>query len=319
MKTTIASLSRDIVTEADAYLYLENLRWHGTPRCPKCTSTNVRYVEPTNGVSRTTAGGSQSERRVWRCAPCAKQFSVLTGTIMHATKISVRTWVMVMFEMCASKNGVAAREIERKYGLTPRTAWHMLHRIREAMSHDDFVLFTGDVVADEVYIGGDPEFRHSNNRGNPRRGAGTEKTPVLTQIDADTGEARSTIIEAIDSAALGQVIRQNVDMATTTLHTDALRGYIPVGRKMAGHYRVDHQAGIYATDKTGGTNKCENYFAQLKRGIKGTHIHVNPKHLHRYLNEFDFRYSTCDMNDTDRLSDLGTRLTGRLSYEKLSA
>jgi transposase-like protein len=114
MKTTIASLSREIITESDAYLYLENLRWHGEAKCPMCLSTDVHYVVPTNGVSRTTAGGSQSERRVWRCRPCRKQFSVLTGTIMHATKISVRTWLMVIFEMCASKSGVAAREIERK-------------------------------------------------------------------------------------------------------------------------------------------------------------------------------------------------------------
>jgi transposase-like protein len=317
MKTTIASLSREIVTEADAYLYLENLRWKGTPRCPKCDTTEVRYIAPTNGVSRTTAGGSQSERRVWKCAPCAKQFSVLTGTIMHATKIPVRTWVLVIFEMCASKNGVAAREIERKYGLAPRTAWHMLHRIREAMSHDDATLFTGDVVADEVYIGGDPAFRHS--REGVRRGAGTDKTPVVTVIDADTGEARSTVVDWVDSASLGDVIRENVDLATSTLHTDSHRGYIPVGRKMAGHYAVDHAKGIYATDKTNGTNLCENYFAQLKRGLKGTHIHVDPKHLHRYLGEFDYRFSTCDMSDTERMADLATRVAGRLSYEMVTA
>jgi hypothetical protein len=88
---------------------------------------------------------------------------------------------------------------------------------------------------------------------------------------------------------------------------------------MAGHYAVDHKAGIYGTDKTNGTNLCENYFAQLKRGLKGTHIHVSPEHLHRYLGEFDYRYSTCDMNDIERLSDLGTRLEGRLSYELLKA
>jgi transposase-like protein len=315
MKTTIASLSREIVTEADAYLYLENMRWHGTPVCPKCGTTDVRYVEPTNGVSRTTAGGSQSERRVWRCAPCRKQFSVLTGTIMHATKISVRTWVMVMFEMCCSKNGVAAREIERKYGLCPRTAWHMLHRIREAMSHDDFTLFSGDVVSDEAYIGGEPGNRHVAGPGS----GNTEKTPVVTLIDVNTHVARSQTLEWVDSKSLGDVLRANVDMSTTTLHTDSLTAYVPVGRKMAGHYRVDHKAGIYATDKTNGTNMCENYFAQLKRGLKGTHIHVDPKHLHRYLGEFDYRYSTCDMNDTERLSDLGTRLSGRLPYEMVKA
>jgi transposase-like protein len=316
MKTTIASLSREIVTEADAYLYLENLRWNGGARCPKCASTDVHYVTPSNGVSRTSARGTQSERRVWQCNPCRKQFSVLTGTIMHATKISVRTWVLVMFEMCASKNGVAAREIERKYGLNPRTAWHMLHRIREAMSHDDASLFSGNVVADEVYIGGNPAFRHADKRG-PRYSH--EKTPVVTLIDEETREARSTVVPFVDSKGLGDVIRANVDMATTTLHTDSFSSYVPVGRKMAGHYRVDHSAGIYATDKTNGTNLCENYFAQLKRGLKGTHIHVDEKHLHRYLGEFDYRYSTCDLSDTQRLSDLGTRLEGRLSYEMAKA
>ena len=320
MKTTIASLSREIITEADAYLYLENLRWHGTPVCPKCASTEVHYVEPTNGVSRTTAGGAQSERRVWRCYPCRKQFSVLTGTMMHATKISIRTWVMVIFEMCSSKNGVAAREIERKYGLTARTAWHMLHRIREAMSHDDASLFTGDVASDEVYIGGDPGNRHFSKHGVVKRGAGTDKTPVVTLINSQTGEARSTILSnGVDSWALGTVIRANVDMATTTLHTDSLTAYIPVGRKMAGHYRVDHKAGVYGTDKTNGTNLCENYFAQLKRGLKGTHIHVDPKHLHRYLNEFDYRYSTCELTDSERMADLGTRLAGKLPYAHVIA
>jgi transposase-like protein len=267
---------------------------------------DVHYIAPTNGLSRATAGGSQSERRVWKCQPCRKQFSVLTGTMMHATKIPVRIWVMVIFEMCSSKNGVAAREIERKYGLCPRTAWHMLHRIREAMSHDDATLFSGDVVSDEVYIGGDPANRHADKDDVLGTYGRTDKTPVVTLIDEDSHEARSTVLSC-------------VDMATTTLHTDAPRAYIPIGRKMAGHYAVDHRAGIYGTDKTNGTNLCENYFAQLKRGLKGTHIHVDPKHLHRYLGEFDYRFSTFEMTDTERMEDLGARMSGRLSYELVKA
>jgi transposase-like protein len=248
--------------------------------------------------------------------PLQKAVQCSDGTFMHATKIPVRTWLMVIFEMCASKNGVAAREIDRKYGLCPRTAWHMLHRIREAMNHNDFVLFSGDVVADEVYIGGDPIFRHADKRG-PRYTS--DKTPVVTIIDEDTRKVRSTVVSWVDSKSLGDVLRANVDMATTTLHTDSHRGYVPVGTKMAGHYAVDNKAGIYATDKTNGTNLCENYFAQLKRGLKGTHIHVDPKHLHRYLNEFDYRYSTCDLTDTERMADLGTRLNGRLPYRSVKA
>jgi transposase-like protein len=132
-RTTLASLSIEITSEADAYAYLENMRWGDTPRCAHCQGTNVFFIESNNGVSRRTAAGTLSERRVWKCRPCKKQFSVLTGTIMHATKISVRIWVMVIFEMCSAKNGLSAREVERKYGVCPRSAWHMLHRIRKAM------------------------------------------------------------------------------------------------------------------------------------------------------------------------------------------
>ncbi len=106
-----------------------------------------------------------SERRVWRCFTCRKQFSVLTGTIFHGTKVPIRTWVLVIFEMCASKNGVAAREVERKYGVCARTAWHMMHRIREAMKNDTLVAtMRGTIVADETWIGGDPKNRHESKR-----------------------------------------------------------------------------------------------------------------------------------------------------------
>ena len=234
---------------------------------------------------------------------------------MHGTKIPVRVWLMVIFELCSSKNGVAAREVERKYGVAGRSAWFMLHRIREAMSHDDFTLFTGDVVSDQVYIGGVPGNRHANKDDVVGKYGHTDMTPVVTLIDADTGETRSTVLSWVDSASLGKVIRDNVAMATTVLHTDSLRAYMPVGRKMAGRFSVDHGAGIYGTDKTNGTNKCENYFAQMKRGLKGTHIHVDPNHLHRYLGEFNYRFSTFEMTDTERMADLATRVVGRLTYK----
>ena len=108
--------------------------------CPKCDCDGPHYyIRPANGTSRSTRTGAASQRRVWKCAACRKQFSVLTGTIFHGTKISVRTWVFVIFEMCSSKNGVSAREIERKYDLTAKTAWFMLHRIREAMKREPLV------------------------------------------------------------------------------------------------------------------------------------------------------------------------------------
>ncbi|HVA60241.1 MAG TPA: IS1595 family transposase [Mycobacteriales bacterium] len=135
-------------TDGAAYLMLEGLRWGGKPDgCPHCGGIGrCFYLNPNNGVSRKTRTGKMSERRVWKCGHCRKQFSVLTGTIFHGSKISLRTWLLVIFEMCASKNGVSAREIERKYDVTAKTAWFLTMRIREAMRREPLAgLLTGTV------------------------------------------------------------------------------------------------------------------------------------------------------------------------------
>lgn len=146
------NIAKRIPTEAAAYELLEEWRWHGTPVCPHCGSIAEHYfLTPSNGVSRETGRGNATERRLWKCRDCRMKFSVLTNTVMHGTHIPVRTWVFVFFELCASKNGIAAREIERRYDLSPKSAWFMLHRIREAMSQSGTVdLFPGVVVADEA-------------------------------------------------------------------------------------------------------------------------------------------------------------------------
>lgn len=158
-RMTFTGLADRIKTEADAYEYLESLRWPtGEPTCPHCRSVGATFVAPADGRSRKTRTGAVSERRVWRCRSCRKQFSVLTGTPFHGTKVSVRVLVFVIFEMCTSKNGVSAREIERKYGLCSRTAWLLMHRIREMMrgKYTDRAPMEGVIVCDETYIGGNP-------------------------------------------------------------------------------------------------------------------------------------------------------------------
>lgn len=137
---SLIELINKIQTEADAYLYLEQMRWPNgePPACPHCGGVDPDnpplFLRPEDGsTGRKTRTGSISQRRVWMCRikGCRKQFSVLTGTPMHGTKIPVRTWVLVTFEMCSSKNGVSAREVERKYDLSPKSAWFLLHRIRQ--------------------------------------------------------------------------------------------------------------------------------------------------------------------------------------------
>jgi transposase-like protein len=314
---SIVKLADQLRTEADAYLFLEDLRWGDQPVCPHCGSVRKHYfLNPANGQSRKTRTGSASQRRVWKCADCRKQFSVLTGTVFHGSKIPVRTWVFVVFEMCASKNGVSAREIERKYDLTPKTAWFMLHRIREAMKLEPLAgLLSGRVVADETFIGGQPRNRHGGTR---KGGVGvkgkTDKTPVLSLISRETGEVRSRVMPNLGGAEVRDVLLSHVVPATTHLHTDAGPVYKRISGDFASHSYVDHSADEWVRgDVT--TNHAEGYFSQLKRSIDGTHHHVSREHLGRYLAEFDFRYSSRKVSDTERMRLLGQRVFGRrLTY-----
>jgi transposase-like protein len=320
MGLSIPQLALRITTEADAYKFLEDLRWPGgTQPCPHCGVIDEHYfLTPKNGQSRKTRTGSVSQRRVWKCRACRKQFSVLTGTIFHGSKIPVRTWVFVVFEMCASKNGVAAREIERKYDLTPKSAWFMLHRIREAMKREPMAgLLTGRVIADETWIGGQPKNRHNYDGKRRMQGpySGT-KTPVMALVSRETGEVRSRALPTVDGENLKSVLLSQVDGPETHLHTDGSMFYKRMADEFASHETVDHSQREYVRgDVT--TNHAETYFSQLKRSIDGTHHHVSLEHLPRYLAEFDFRYTFCKDTDTERMGRLVSRVAGRrLTYRQ---
>lgn len=152
-------------------------------------------------------------------------------------------------------------------------------------------------------------------RATIKRGRGTHKTPV----DAETGECRSQAVANVSGKTLRKMIVDNVDTMTAMLHTDALPAYLGIGSQMAGHFSVDHEAGEYVTEKSTGTQMAENFFSQLKRSFDGTFHHVSKEHLHRYLGEFDFRFSTCDLTDSDRMALLMDRTDGRrLTYKKVT-
>jgi transposase-like protein len=244
---SILTLSEQLRTEADAYKFLEDLRWGGQPICPHCGSVEKMYfLKPSNGTSRATRTGTDSQRRVWKCAACRKQFSVLTGTIFHGTKIPVRTWIFVVFEMCSSKNGVAAREIQGKYGLTSKSAWYMLHRVRFAMERDPMAgLLSGRIVADETWIGGKPSNRHGHKRGQGGQGA-TTKTSVFSLVSRETGEVRSRVVPNVKGENLRRVLVGNVDPGLTDLYTDLGSQYNQIVDDFLSHSRVDHKAGEYA-------------------------------------------------------------------------
>jgi transposase-like protein len=320
---SIPALMDRVPDEESAYRLLEEMRWGDRPVCPHCGSARPPYfLEAKNGGRKTTRG-KVSPRRVWKCSEpeCRKQFSVTTGTIFHGSHIPLRKWLMVTFEMVSSKNGVSSREVERKYDLTPKSAWFMLHRIREAMKRDPRAdLLVGTIIADEAYIGG---------RTRPIRGSlradGAEnrerhvpkKTAVVSVLHRESGEVRSRVVPSVTAQTLSETIRGEVQPVGSSLYTDEHQGYRTIGTKFSrDHQTVMHSVGEYVRgDVT--TNPVENFFGQLKRSIDGTFHHVSPEHLDRYLAEFDYRYSTRKLSDTRRMERLMGQTAGRrLKYRE---
>lgn len=312
-KISLLTLADQLRTEGDAYRVLEEMRWGDTPICPHCGSVRKHYfLTPKNGTARKTRTGSASERRVWKCADCRKQFTATTNTIFHRSKVPLRIWLLVIFDACTAKNGISAREVERKYGLTPKTAWFLMHRLREAMKREPIAaLLSGRVIADETWYGGTPKNRHGHKRTKKDRLQGqTDKTPILALVSRETGEVRSQAVPNITAATLGPAIQANVNTRRTHLHTDSGMQYRTLAEPFAAHSTVDHRAGEYVRQDIT-TNHAETYFSQLKRSLDGTFHHVSREHLDRYLAEFDFRFSTCKLSDVERIDLLVSRVGGR--------
>lgn len=270
---SVLKLAERLQTEADAYLMLEELRWGGAPdACPKCGGMDRCYfLAPKDGTTgRKTRTGANTQRRVWKCGHCRKQFSVLTDTIFHGTKISVRVWLLVIFEFCSAKNSISAWEISRKYEITNESAWHMLHRVREAMKREPLAgLFVGTVQADETFIGGEPKNRHRNDPREPaRRYATSDKTAVFSLVDYESREVRSRVVADVTGSTLLPAIQEHVDTANTMLHTDAAKAYLTAAPHMLRHEFVSHAHGEYVRNGVS-TNVLEGFFSQLKRSIDG--------------------------------------------------
>ena len=328
MKLNLSEIRKQVSSEADAYYVLEQLRWPNGPVCPHCDNTKAYYLNPKNGNSRATGPKrTMSQRRVWKCAACRKQFSVLTGTIFHGTKVPVTTWLMVMVQMCSAKNGISAREIERMHDLTPETAWFVLHRLREAMKREPLAgALRGTIVADEAWVGGDPANRHASKQAAMKperitpgnRPGHTDKQPIFSLVNKETGEVRSRVVADVTGNTLRKAMAGNVDFANTDLHTDESHSYWPIASEFRSHSTVNHKAGEYVRGNVS-TNQAENFFSQLKRSLDGTHHHVSRVHLHRYLAEFDFRHNTCKLGDAERLQIMVDQSAGRrLSYKPLT-
>lgn len=310
-KLTLSVIAKHYSDEAAAWEYLEQTRWPNGPICPHCGAVdNAYYLAPQSG-ERKTRTGKTSFRRLWKCGACRLQFSVLVGTIFEDSHLPVSKWLMAVHLLNAGKNGVSALELSRALGIAYRSAWFMAHRIRYAMTQPPLAgKLSRTVEADETYIGGK---RH----GKRGRGA-LGKTPVFTLVER-SGEARSQVMEHVTGESVGAVLNEQVDK-NAVLMTDTLPVYQQPGQEFAAHEMVDHSKDEYARDTEHGrayTNTAEGFFSQLKRSIDGTYHHVSAWHLHRYLAEFDYRYTTRKITDGERTVKAIRQAAGkRLHYAK---
>jgi transposase-like protein len=299
--------------ETAAREWLERRVWPQGPICPHCGTDHVTKLD-----------GEAHRAGVYQCNACREQFTVTVKTVFERSKIPLTKWLAALFLMTASKKGVSAHQVHRMLGISYKSTWFMMHRLREAMRSGGLEPLGGRgkvVEADETYFGKPAEPRVSPRRAKEGRPYKSKKArnnrPVLALIERG-GNVRSFHIPVADSATVAQIVRGNVHRESR-LHTDESRLYAKVGEDYAAHETVLHSADEYVRgDVT--TNTIENYFSVFKRGMRGVYQHCSEKHLHRYLAEFDFRYnnrSALGVEDKDRAETLAAGIIGkRLTYRR---
>lgn len=304
----LATLAKIFADENAARTFLESKRWpNGEPVCPHCKSMSAYTITPKTG-SKTRPG-------VWKCKECRKQFTVRVGTIFEDSHVPLRKWLMAIHLMTSSKKGISSHQISRELGVTIKTAWFITHRIREAMRKEPMASMLGTagqtVEADESYVGGKPR----KGTGPHKRGRGTKKTPVTVLVERN-GNAIVRPVPRIDASELRGALRDMVDPSAKIV-TDDFTSYRGVGRDFAGgHSIVRHSAGQYVNKAGEHTNTAESFFSLLKRGHYGTFHKLSKHHLHRYCDEFAFRWDHRKVTDGERMvaaiqGSEGKRLTYR--------
>jgi transposase-like protein/IS1 family transposase len=284
------------------FQYAVSFRWpDGKVTCPRCGSQEHSFI---------------STRKIWFCKGCKRQFTVKVGTIFEDSPLGMDKWMTAMWLVVNCKNGISSCEVARSLGITQKSAWFMVHRLRLALQDKDGGKLGGEVEVDETYIGGLSRNMHASKRRARITGTGGMDKVAVLGILKRGGKVRSSVIGKTDMDTLHGKVHANVEKGSE-LFTDAWQSYTGLIRDFK-HQVIDH-AKAYAIENVH-TNGLENYWSLLKRTIKGTYVSVEPFHLFRYLDEQAFRYNNReDMNDSDRFTSAMMHVAGRrLTWDKLT-
>ena len=290
-------------TDADNCLhYLVARRWPKGVTCPTCGRADVSFMP---------------SRRVWQCKTRhpKSQFSVKLGTIFEDSPLGLETWMPAMWMIGNDKNGISSWELHRALGVTQKTAWFMLHRIRLAMQDPNAPKLSGEVEADETFVGGKVKNMHRDKKVRLQKDSQKGNKAVVLGLLQRNGEVRAAVAPSRRKHEIHSHINKNVEPGSK-LYTDDFNGYDKLPEEFTREF-VNHLS-AYVSGSVH-TNGMENFWSLLKRTLKGTYVSVDPVHLFRYCDEQVFRYNNRrDMNDSDRFSALVSRVAGkRLTYDEL--
>ena len=299
---TLDELTRSFPDEQTCVEHFRAIRWAHGAFCPYCGGTHIYDF---------------SDGRTHKCGDCRQRFSIKVGTIFEDTKLPLRKWFIAIWLITSHKKGIASTQLAKDLGVTQKTAWFVLHRLREASKTGSFNrMLDGTVEVDETFMGGKAKNRHISKRGGPGRGGlGSGKVPVVGAIERK-GEVFARATKSVDGATLKAFIRETVSPQVAMLVTDEWVGYHGLSREFP-HKVISHTRGEYVKGPIH-TQTIEGFWSLFKRQVYGIHHWVSEKHLDRYISEATWRYNRRSASEGGRVNSLIASSDGkRLRYREL--